>query len=258
MSATVAQPRIVIHYYPRHHDRGVLKWDCPVFAAYSDGSVIWRKHWAASLEAFTITDGQFVAERVQAFEAALERFVGRTFKLTDSSDQEFTTVWIAGKTLTIIGNWRKPDLLGAVGLETPDSYRKANEHEQELWATLPARIRETLARIDEFDDVEGRSWHPDKVNVLLQPPSETRIIPVVWPSQLSQSFALLPGSREMESIELPWNMLGELLRLLPNDGEPKAVTLNGKTRYVEIRFVFPGQSTWLGRKKGSSEEGVKP
>lgn len=243
-SAMNPQPRVVIHHYPQRVDRGVLKWDCPVFAVYRDGSLIWRKNWAASIDAFAITDGPTAADIARKFETLMARYGGRTFTLTDSSDPEVTTVWVAGKMLTILGDWRKPRIFETSDPENAESYRKANEHERELWSTLPAEVRDLLTTVIAFQDTDGKAWRPERLTLLLQPPNRTRVEPVTWPSQWPQSFTAVPGSQAMKSIDLPGEMLDELLRLLPNDGEPKAVLLNGEARYAEIRFVFPGQPAW--------------
>lgn len=243
-SAANSQPRVVIHHYPKRADRGVIKWDCPVFAAYGDGSAIWRRNWAVSIDAFATTEGQASMEIARKVEALMARYGGKTFTLTDSSDPEVTTVWFAGKMLTIFGDWRKPRILETSDPENADSYREANEHERRLWSTLPAEVRDLLTTVITFEDKNGKAWRPERLTLLLQPPNRTRAEPVAWPAQWPQSFAAVPGSQAMKSIELPGEMLGELLQLLPNDGEPKAVLLNGEARYAEIRFVFPGQSAW--------------
>lgn len=248
--AANAQPRVVIHHYPQRVDRGVLKWDCPVFAAYRDGSVIWRKNWATSVDAFAITEGPTTTEIAAKFETLMARYGGKTFTLTDSSDPEVTTVWSAGKMLTILGDWRKPRLLKTSDSENADSYRQGNEHERKLWSTLPAEVRALLTAVISFEDKDGKAWRPEKLSLLLQPPNRIRVEPVAWPMQWPQSFAVVPGSQAMKSIELPGGMLDELLQLLPTDGEPKAVLLNGEARYAEIRFVFPGQSAWTNEPTG--------
>ena len=248
-----AQPRVVIRHFPQSIDRGVLKWDCPVFAAYTDGVVIWRKGWAASVGAFSETQSQMAEETVRKLEAMAAHYGEKTFVLTASSDPEVTTVWSSGKTLTILGDWRKPSLLEAVDPKDAENHNWTNENEQKLWSTLPAEIRDALATAAIFDDKDGKAWRPEKISLLLQPPNRTRVEPAAWPAQWPQSFTGVPGSQAMKWIELPGSMLDELLELLPPDGQPKAVLLGNEARYAEIRFVFPRQDVW-GQPKRSGQD----
>src|SRR5689334_13679674 len=87
-------PRLVIHHYPRSSDHGAVIWDCPVYAAYGDGTIIWRRGWRNSIDAFAIAKSDESLKDVRAIETTLEEFLGKTFTLTSSSDPEITTIWI--------------------------------------------------------------------------------------------------------------------------------------------------------------------
>lgn len=242
------QPDVVIYHHSQQKNRGVLKWDCPVFAAYENGVVIWRKEWADSLEAFTRSDRNLGIETVTKLNVLVSRYGGTFFKLTDASDSEVTTLWSAGKVVTIHGNWRTPRVIESRDASDAERIRLTNEHEKKLWETLPADVREELLKVAAFNDPDGKPWRPEKLRLLLQPPNRVGVDPVQWPSQWSQIFTPVPGSRYMKSIELPGDMLGELLKLLPADGRPKTILIGGALRYIEIHFVFPGEVAWSKRK----------
>ena len=244
-----AAPRVVIHHFAQRVDRGILKWDCPVFAAYNDNTIIWRKDWAAAIDAFSTVESDETSEITRKFETALDRYGGGIFRLTDSSDPEITTVWASGKMLTIMGDWRAPRVEAAPNAEYTELYRKANEHEKSLWLTLPFEIRDILKYAFAFSERSGKDWRPQKLNLLLQPPNRVRVNPTAWPLQWPHAFVVVADTPRVKYVELPGEMLDELLLLLPNDGEPKAVLLNGEARYAELRFVFPGQNLW-GRADG--------
>jgi hypothetical protein len=240
------QPRVIVHEYSMGDAPGVLKWDCPVFAAYVDGTVIWRKGWRPSLVALASTDIQHAEKLVQKVESIVSSYAGKTFVLTESSEPEMTTVWAGGRSLTILGDWRKPRLLEAAMYDDGKRIALANEHERKLWATLPSEVRTILAMLRDFDAVDGRAWRPERLVLLLQPPSKVHTKSIQWPAQWPQSFTLVPGSQTMKWIELPGSMLDELLESIPDDGQPKAILLGGEDRYAELRLVFPGDDQAKG------------
>lgn len=242
--ASSGQPQVVINHYPQRIDRSVLQWDCPVFVAYRDGTIIWRKSWAPSVAALTATKSEKAALAAQKLTGLVRRLGGQTFVLTGSSDPEVTTIWAAGKSLTISGSWQNPRIYAAGDLGPGQDVERANAQEKELWQKLPSEIRDVLAEIAGFDDVAGKPWRPEKLRVTLQPPVKARGQIVPWPAQWAQSFAPVPGSQAMKSLELPGSMLDEVLRLFPSDGQARAVELAGETRYVSVRFVFPGEAAW--------------
>lgn len=239
------RPRVVIHHYPQKEDHGVIKWDCPVFVGYDDGTVIWRKGWAPSISAFTITSAaQKVGEITRTFDLLMRRYADKTFTLTESSDPEITTVWVSGKKLTILGDWKLKRTINTPGPETLERTRHPDDRERTLWATLPVEIREMLTTVADFDDPKGEPWKPRKLEVQLQPPYPMRVEPIPWPAGWPQTFHVVPGTTDVLSIEFPGTMLEELLQVLPNDEEPKAVRISGKARYAEIRFILPNQTAW--------------
>lgn len=236
-----SKPRVVIYHYPARGCQGFVKWDCPVFAAYGDGTVIWRRGWLASLEALAITQNQSTEMIIQKAETSVATYSGRTFVLTGSSDPDETTLWANGQTLTILGDWQKARVLEVVeGGNDAESITRTNAQEHKLWASLPAEVRMILASLKEFDAPGRSTWHPKQLMLLLQPPIITHRDKIVWPAEWPQTFAPAPNNTAMKQIELPGRMLDEVLAKIPNDGESKAILLGDEIRYAELRLVFPG------------------
>lgn len=235
------QPRVTVHYHSTGDSRGFLEWDSPVFASYADGTVIWRKGWRPSLAALAVTDIQHAEEMEEKVESMMARYSGKTFTLTGSSDPEMTTVRLKGKTLTILGDWRKPRVVHAETADEPNRVAETNEREQKLWSTLPSEVREALSELEGFDVADSRPWRPERLVLLLQPPIKTRNPSIAWPAGWPQSFVPVPGSRTMKWIELPGMMLEEVLKTFPDDGQPPIISVGGETRYAELRLVFPGE-----------------
>lgn len=233
---------VFLYYHPQKVDRGVVKWDCPAFAAYPDGMVIWRKNWAPSVQALTAVRRQAAPEPAYKLQLLINRYGNKTFKLTASSDPEVTTIIESGKVLTILGDWRKPRLLTSNDSDDTAMINEVNSREKALWSTLPDELREALTQVADFADAGAEPWRPEKLSITLQGPSRPRGEIIPWPVEWPQSFLALKGSKTMKHQELPGNMLDEVLRLLPPDGQPRAIRIWGEARYVELRFVFPGET----------------
>ncbi len=238
LSAGQPKPVLIIKNDSDQSYRGVLDWDCPVFSAYSDGVVIWRKGWACSVSAFSISHNNKAELIVNQFTELAGAYGGKVFALTSSSDPEETAIWCGGKSIVIKGDWRKPHVLKSDNPEIAAEYVQLNENERKLWSALPAKIRDALTEVAAFDDVDAKRWQPEKVVVTLEPGGLGD--PVAWPSSWPQNFVFVPGSQIMKRVELPGSMLDQLLDLLTINGrQPRTVLLAGERRYGRISFLFP-------------------
>lgn len=231
---------LFIYHSSREERYGFIIWDCPVFAAYADGTIIWRKAWSPSLAALSVTDvahGKAVIERI---ETMMSHYGGKTFFVTKSSDQPTTTIQWHGKPLTIVGDWEKPLVYHATEatVEEAKSAARMNRAEQELWSALPAEIRQVLFEVQGFDVADAKHWQPERLLFQLEPPINTDKLAIEWPSRWTQTFARV--GRSTRFLVLPGAMLEELLNTFPDDGEPKLVRLGGETSYAELRVIVPG------------------
>jgi hypothetical protein len=247
LAAVEATPKIVIHNFSGQKDYGVIKWDCPCLVIYGDSSAIWRKNWAKSIDAFRTVSAIEVEAIARRILGVVERYNGRTFVLSASNHPPLTTIWASGLRLHIEGNWRAPSIWTA---DDPDpEYRESikarNAREQRLWALLPDDIRQMLSAALSFEHDAERPWSPEQAVVDLQLPRQADEGSIPWPAHWPREFATDPYSARSLTIALPGSMLHELLSVVPDDGRPKAVLLNGSSRYASIRFVLPGQREWL-------------
>lgn len=239
---TKTSARVVIYQYRDRENGGTYVWNCPVFAAYADKTVLWRKAWAPSVDAFAKTNSQMAEETVRKVETMVAQYAGRTFILTGSSDPDcYTTLWSSGMVMGIVGDWRKPHRFHRYNNDPKSAADEEliNEYEKKRWSALPSDIRDMLVTIEAFDDVDGKSWRPEKLELWLQTPNHPRGDALVWPAQWPQTFTKGPKNSGGESIELPGSMLEEVLHLFPADGESAIVVLRGESRYLRARFIFP-------------------
>lgn len=242
LRGTESKPVLIIDYYPNRLDRGVIDWDCPAFAAYSDGRIIWRRGWARVVDALAMAQDEKGNQDVQKLGALVTAYDGKAFILTASSDPEGTTIWYLGKTLRIVGDWRKPLTLETELPENKARVASVNEAEKKLWSSLPVEIRTALADIEAFDSAKAQSWRPANLVVTLAPGGRGE--PMKWPENWPHSFVSEPGRPEFIQAELPGSMLDELLSKLAQDGWPRAVMFDGKQMYAKIRLIFPGERAW--------------
>lgn len=238
-------PVLVVNSYPNLTDRGVFEWDCPVFAAYSDGGTIWRRGWARSLEAFAMTCGESTDQVVKKFRELAALYSGKVFTLTAGSDPEITTIWCEGKVISIKGDWRKPHVLTTGNAAYAAAYASANQEEQRLWSKLPSELREALSELSSFNDTTAKSWRPTKLMVTLIPGGLGE--PVEWPADWPRNFVPVPEQPGIIQAEFLGEMLEPLLNLFARDGHPQAVRFAGKRMYGRIGILFPQQSAWTQR-----------
>jgi hypothetical protein len=243
LSAQEGRPVLVVSHYAESNSRGFLKWDCPVFAAYADGSIIWRKEWRCSLAALARTTDPHAQELVKRALATVGHYSGRRFVLTNSSDPDITTLSSGDATVTILGDWMKPRVIdNEIEGDTPD-LEKVNQREKALWDALPNEVRLVLSELRSFDALSYTLWRPVRLNVLLQPPIKTDLKAIAWPSSWPQSFGPVRGSSHMKTIDLPGGMLDEILALVPDDQAPKIIRVGEEARYGELRLIFPGEES---------------
>lgn len=239
---TEPRPILVINHYPNRIDRGVLDWDCPVFAAYSDGTTIWRRDWNRSLDAFATSCGKSSDHLVKRFRELTALYGGKIFTLTSSSDPDGTTIWCEGKVISIEGDWKKPRVLTTGNPEYAAAFALATQEEERLWAKLPPKLREALLELSSFNDPTAKSWRPTKLAVTLVPGGLGE--PVEWPADWPRNFIPVPEQPGIVQAAFPGDMLEPLLNLLAKDSQPRAVLVSGKRMYGRIGFLFPQQSMW--------------
>lgn len=235
------EPQLVINNYPQITNRGVLEWDCPVFAAYKNGVVIWRRDWAQSVDALTTVKTNRAEPLVKWFGKLVAAYGGKTFTLTAGSDPETTVIWCQGKKIEILGSWRKPR---TVELNDHAQAAAINETERKLWAVLPRDIHDALTAITDFD-VEGSDpWRPSELNVTLLPAGKALGEAASWPTQWPHRFENDPNNPGLIHAKLPGSMLAELLGVLSDGRQPKAIVVNGERKYAKISIAFPGEAIW--------------
>lgn len=239
-------PILVINHYPNQIDRGVVEWDCPVFAAYSDGTTIFRKGWARSVDALVTTHNENVAPLVRKFKGLGAQYGGRVFTLTSSSDPEITTIWCEGKVIRIEGDWRRPHVVTTGNTEDEAAYASTNREEQQKWSQLPVELREALLRLSSFEDATAEPWRPAKLVVTLAPGGLGE--PVEWPADWPRNFVSVPAQPGIIQAEFPGDMLESLRNLLVKDNHLRAVRFAGKRMYGRIGILFPQESVWTQRK----------
>lgn len=235
------EPRMVINHYPQRTNRGVLEWDCPVFASYKNGTVIWRRHWAQSIDALVTVKSATADSLVKRLGALVAAYDGKTFRLTASSDPEGTTIWYLGKRVEIVGPWEKPH---TIELSDAGQAAAVNESERKLWATFPQDMRDALAAVAAFDEAGSSAWRPEELDVTLMAAGKALGDAVAWPDQWPRAFEDVPGNPGLTRAKLPGAMLDELLGVLSKDGKPRPVLFGAERKYARIAIVFPGEAAW--------------
>ena len=234
------QPRVIVYSYPTGRFEGIINWSCPAFAAYWDGRIIWRKGWENSVAALFQTKNKAADVIVKKIESVVTEYSGKTFTLTASSDPIETELWTNGKRLRILGDWQKPVMLKAYSQEQEDVIAQTNDDERKLWLSLPNEIRQLLISLVEYDSPDKIKWRPEKIIVSLQAPIKTTELTIAWPDGWPRKFISESNSIYGKGTVISGAMLDIILEKFPDDGRPRAISLDGEVRFPSIRLIFPG------------------
>lgn len=250
-SDSCIKPWITIRQQPAEPYRGFLVWEnSPVFAVYANDTVVWKNTWETAFASLSETNIRSAEKIIRKIESIVATYDGKTFLLTSSSEREKTTIWAKGRTLTILGDWRKPRVFEAIIGQDLSEVARMNIREKKLWSSLPEEVRNVLDEIRSFNTENRRIWRPKRLLLQLQSPITVRSKAIEWPAEWPQSFST--ASNNMKWIELPGTMLAALTERIPDDGESKIIMFEGEARYGVLWPLFPGDQVkdgWLKTEK---------
>ncbi len=220
----------------------VIGSDSPMFAIYDDGQLIYQPEGRTN-------ERPFVRRKLMDPEATAIALLGGSletkdsdFTLSHATDQITTSIWTPAKQIRIYGNWRKPLTPGG----DPAS-EKIKKSEREMWESLPAGIRGFLERVERERRMQGESWLPQSIEVMLWPYEYAPEESVAWPGGWPDLMAATTRKRGEDSfsVYLPADSLAALRKLLATQKERGAVLINGRKMAAGYRLPFPGEEKWM-------------
>jgi hypothetical protein len=241
------QPKPLLMVMEQNPWLSVIGSDCPVFAIYSDGTMVYQK-----LTHPTDQSDPYLTRKTEDAEKMIAELLAFDIKempeehmLTYWTDAPTTLIWTPAKTIGIYGDWRE---LRPTARATDDpETSKAAEREKKQWETLPKELRAALVRVDEARKAKGTAWLPASVEVMLWPhekaPDPASPWPAGWPGLRDKNT--LKRGEDSFSVYLPSEKLDVLRRFLSALKENGAVLIDGKKMAAAIRFPFPGEDAWM-------------
>jgi hypothetical protein len=227
----------------------VIGSDSPVLAIYSDGAVIYRKH--PDPTAPTNQTNPYLSRVVPKPDELIGKLLSFDMAampdqhaLSSATDQVTTDIWTPAKTIRIYGDWHKPRDFGSNN--DPATIAIATR-EEKMWASLPAKLREALTRLEDVRRVEGTPWLPAKIEIVFWPWENAVDPSTAWPKGwpgLSDKETRKRGT-DSYSVYLAPNRFNELRRLLASRKEKGAILIDGKKMALAYRFPFPGEDAWM-------------
>ncbi len=221
----------------------VIGSDSPTFALYDDGTIVYLREKPTTENPFQTrrtTDAKAKAKELLGFDAAKMKSL---YELSSATDQVTTVIWTPEKKIEIYGSWRKPREAGG---DSDPRWKAIIDRERKMWESLPPEIRVMLARIDQERSIEGKSWFPATIEVMLWPYEYAPDASIAWPKDWPSLSAKDTRKRgDSFSVFLPSERLSELRSFLATRKERGAVLIDGRKMADAIRFPFPGEEAWM-------------
>jgi hypothetical protein len=217
--------------------------DSPTFALYDDGTVVYLREKPTAENPFQnrkTTDAKAKAKELLGFAAAKMK---SHYALSSATDQITTVIWTPEKKIEIYGSWRKPRKVDG---DSNSRWKAIIDPEIRMRESLPREIRAMLARIDQERSIEGKSWFPAAIEVMLWPYEYAPDASIAWPKDWPALSAKDTRKRgDSFSVFVPSDRFSELRSFLATRKEKGAVLIDGKKMAVAIRFPFPGEEAWM-------------
>lgn len=203
----------------------VIGSDSPAFAAYEDGTVIWR-----TSNGFRTTrlNGSELDRLIAGMDPdALRRSYGR-YEASDWTDQpeEELLLYRGGRPafISVYGSLKSPDVR----------------------AKIPREIVTAFDRLKAFHPAESVEWLPDRIEVMVWPYEYAPEPSIQWPKDLpdlSDPRTIKRG--DSFSIFVTSSRLAEVRALLARTSGKGAIDIDGKEWSASIRFPFPTERLWM-------------
>jgi hypothetical protein len=221
----------------------VIGSDSPTLALYDDGTIAYLREKPTAEEPFQtrrVKEPKVKAQELLGFDPAKMKSL---YELSSATDQPTTVIWTPAKKIEIYGSWRKPR---GTDVNSDPQWKAMVELERTMWESLPIEIRSMLARIDQERAIEGKSWFPSAVEVMLWPyeyaPDASIDWPKTWPALTAKDTRKRGDSF---SVFLPSEHWEELRGFLATRKERGAVLIDGKKMAAATRFPFPREEAWM-------------
>src|SRR4051812_42503271 len=127
-SAETAKPLLVV--VENNPWLSLVGADSPKFALYDDGTVIYRSERPTPDEPFVmrkVADAAALQKQIVSFDADK---IASQYRLSEATDQISTVIWLPNQTVTIYGDWRKPN---ALAIDSDPEMRAFSFQEKKRW-----------------------------------------------------------------------------------------------------------------------------
>jgi len=243
-SACIAEPKPLLVVIERDPWAMVMGSDSPRLALYDDGTLICASEKPSMEQPFVsrkIANTAKFGKEIAPFDLTK---LGKSYLLSNATDQITTIIWTPAKSIGIYGNWRRSR---SSDRETSPILRGIGEREKKMKEYLPQEIRSILEHVDEQIKVGGAPWLPEKIEVMFWPYEYAPDESIIWPKEWPDLYAKETRQRRENSfsVYLTSVKFGDLLRFFRTRKEKGAVLINGKKMADYVRFPFPGEGAWM-------------
>lgn len=199
----------------------VIGSDSPRLALYDDGLVIYRAE--AAFKSVKLSGPEATKLQASLNVNALACVLGH-YEAEDATDQPTETIFI--------GRGGKLSPISVYGIpEGP---------------AVPAAMTAAYEKLVKFDHPAARTWHPEKVEVMVWPYDYAPEASIIWPKEwpgLDSPETVKRG--DSFSIYLPAADYPRLIEFLKGRNEKGAVKIGGKKWAADVRFPFPREEEWM-------------